>query len=243
LSAGGRNCSDSSYYGLTGIGCQGKKVNVTVTLRSILCLNPKRLHLLILHFQLSSPALAEDHVRVGMPLNVTAATGPNRSKRRLIVITIGMILSAMSREELYRLIDTLPEAALKHAQGILDHLQTWPPQPPPEIDRIRRQMQERMHQVARPGFAMAGGSSGSYMLGAGGHVRNGHHSFGYPENGAEVRETHHFHEGLEITITERMRLGENGKTLIYGNAIVGPDGERHTQDITFSLGSNEAPSS
>jgi hypothetical protein len=109
----------------------------------------------------------------------------------------------MSRDELYRLIDTLPEAALEHAKGMLDHLQTWPPQPPPEIDRIRRQLQERMHQVARPGFAMAGGSGGSYTLGAGGHVRNGHHSFAYPENGAAVRETHHFHEGLEITITER----------------------------------------
>jgi hypothetical protein len=84
---------------------------------------------------------------------------------------------------------------------------------------------------------MASGSGGSYRLGAGGHVRNGHHSFGYPENGAAVRETHHFHEGLEITITERMRLGENGKKLIYDNAIVGPDGERHTQDITFSFGS------
>jgi hypothetical protein len=149
----------------------------------------------------------------------------------------------MSRDELYRLIDTLPEAALEHAKGMLDHLQTWPPQPPPEIDRIRRQQQERMHQVARPGFAMSGGSGGSYMLGPGGHVRNGHHSFGYQENGAAVHETHHFHEGLEITITERMRLGENGKTLIYDNAIVGPDGERHTQDITFSLGSSEAPSS
>ena len=148
----------------------------------------------------------------------------------------------MSRDELYRLIDTLPEAALEHAKGMLDRLQTWPPQPPPEIDRIRRQQQERMHQVARPGFAMASGSGGSYTLGAGGHVRNGHHSFGYPENGAAVRETHHFYEGLEITITERMRLGENGKTLIYDNAIVGPDGERHTQDITFSLGRSEAPS-
>jgi hypothetical protein len=81
------------------------------------------------------------------------------------------------------------------------------------------------------------------MLGAGGRVRNGHHSFGYPENGAVVRETHHFHEGVEITITERMRLGENGKALIYANAIEGPDGKRYTQDITFALSGSEASSS
>ncbi len=44
----------------------------------------------------------------------------------------------MDREELHRLIDTLPEAVLEQAKGILVRLQMWPPPPPPEIERIRR---------------------------------------------------------------------------------------------------------
>jgi hypothetical protein len=58
-----------------------------------------------------------------------------------------------------------------------------------------------------------------------------------------VRETHHFHEGVEITITERMRLGENGKTLSYASAIEGPDGKRYTRDIIFALSGSDGPSS
>jgi len=113
----------------------------------------------------------------------------------------------MDREELHRLIDTLPEAVLEQAKGILDHLQTWPPPPPLEIDRIRHQQRDRLRR--------------------------------YHEEGNAVRETHHFHEGIEITITERMRLGENGKALIYKNEIVGPGGQTHTQDITFQADTTE----
>jgi hypothetical protein len=149
----------------------------------------------------------------------------------------------MGREELHTLIDTLPEGALEYAKRTLDHLQTWPPQPPPEIKRIQRQQREAMRQTAGPGFGIAGGGGGGYSLGDGGRIRNGDYSFGYPEDGAVVRETHHFHEGVEITITERMWLGENGKALIYNNAIVGPDGKRQMQDIISELGRSETPSS
>jgi hypothetical protein len=161
----------------------------------------------------------------------------------LIVVAIGTILNTMEREELHRLVDGLPEGAFEHARKMLDRLQTWPPQRPPEIEEMRKLQQERMRQAARPGFVSGGGGGGSYRLGEDGRIRNGHHSFGYWEDRAAVRETHHFHEGIEITIRERMRLGENGKTLLYDNAIVGPDGKRYTQDITFALGGNEAPSS
>jgi hypothetical protein len=136
----------------------------------------------------------------------------------------------MGREELHWLIDTMPEGALEHAKTVLNRLQAWPPEPPPEIEQIRRQVRERMSQRARPGTGIAGGGGGgSYTLGQGGRIRKGNYSSGYQENGFAAHETHHFHEGVEITITERMRLGEDGKTLIYSNAIEGPDGKRYTR--------------
>lgn len=143
----------------------------------------------------------------------------------------------MEREELHRLVDGLPEGALEHARKMLNHLQK------PEIERLWNLQDDRMRQAARRGFGIAGGGGGGYRLGEDGRIRNGHHSFGYPENGGVVHETHHFHEGVEITIREQMRLGKNGKTLLYDNTIKGPDGKQYTQNITFALGSGEAPSS
>lgn len=166
-----------------------------------------------------------------------------RRKARLIRVGIGTILNTMEREQLHRLVDGLPEGALEHARKMLDHLQKGTRQRPPEIERLRTLQQERMRQATRPGVGFVGGGGGGYRLGEDGRIRNGHHSFGYPEDGAVVHETHHFHEGVEVTIRERLRLGENGKTLIYDNAIVGPDGKSYTQDITFAVGSGEAPSS
>jgi hypothetical protein len=163
-----------------------------------------------------------------------------RSKARLIVVAIGTILNNMEREELHRLVDGLPEGAFEHAWKVLDHFQTWPPHQPPEIEEMRKLQRERMRQAARPGVGFVGGGGGGYRLGVDGRIRNGHHSFGYPEDGAVVLETHHFHEGVEVTISERMRLGEDGKTLIYDNAIVGPDGKHYTQDITFAVGNADS---
>ncbi len=148
----------------------------------------------------------------------------------------------MEREELHGLVDTLPEGALEHAKNMLVHLQTWPPVPPPEIERINRLQEDRLRTL-RPGTGGGGGGGGSYTLGQGGRVRNGHYSFGYDENGTVVRETHHFHEGVEITITERMRLGVDRKALIYANEISGPDGKHYTQNITFGVDGRETPTS
>jgi len=158
-----------------------------------------------------------------------------RDTQCLITVAIGTILNTMEREELHRLVDRLPEGALEQAGRMLNHLQ--------KVERMRKLQQDRIRQAARPGFGFAAGGGGSYKLGVDGRIRNGHHSFGYPEDGAVVHETHHFYEGLEVTIRERMRLGENGTTLFYDNTIEGPDGKLYRQDIMFASGNSEAPSS
>ena len=137
----------------------------------------------------------------------------------------------MSREELYRLVDTLPEAALEPAEKALQHFQIWPPQPPPEIERMREEHERRMR---RPGTSGTGMGGGSYSGGIGDRMENGRFSFSRHEDKTSVIETHYFYEGHEITVTERLRI--DGKMLIYATEIVGPNGKTHRQEITFDVG-------
>ena len=52
----------------------------------------------------------------------------------------------MTREELHQLVDTLPEAALEPAKQSLQYFQIWPRVPPPEVERMHREHQERMRR-------------------------------------------------------------------------------------------------
>ncbi len=55
------------------------------------------------------------------------------------------------------------------------------------------------------------------------------------EDGVEVVETHHLRDGCEITVIERFRLSEDGKTLSYTQEVTGPGkSEQHT--IDFNVG-------
>jgi hypothetical protein len=145
-------------------------------------------------------------------------------------------MNTMTREELHRLVDTLPEAALEPAEKALQHFQVWPRQPPPEVERMQREHHERMLQSMRPGTISVGGGGGSYSAGSGGRIGNGRFSFTRWEDKTAVVETHHFHYGHEITITERLRMDDDGKKLIYATEIVGPKGKTQSQEITFEVG-------
>src|SRR6266568_4320497 len=136
----------------------------------------------------------------------------------------------MSREELHRLVDTLPEAALEPAEKALQHFQIWPRQPPPEVERMQQEHRERMLRSMRPGTVGAGGGGGIYSVGAGGQIDNGRFSFTRSEDKTSVVETHHFHQGHEITITGRLRMDDDGKALFYSTEIVGPKGKTHRQE-------------
>ena len=142
----------------------------------------------------------------------------------------------MSREELHRLVDTLPEAALEPAEKALQHFQIWPRQPPPEVERMQQEHQERMWRSMRPGTTGGAGGGGSYSTGSGGRVQSGHFSFSRWEDKTSVIETHHFHEGHEITVIERLRMDDDGRMLVYANEIVGPKGKTQGHEITFEVG-------
>ena len=56
-------------------------------------------------------------------------------------------MNIMTRDELHRLVDTLPEAALEPAEKALQHFQIWPPQPPPEVERLLASTMLRLKEV------------------------------------------------------------------------------------------------
>ena len=101
---------------------------------------------------------------------------------------------------------------------------------------MQREHHERMLQSMRPGTTGSGGGGGSYSVGSGGRVENGRFGFTRWEEKTAVVETHNFHEGRELTITERMRMDDDGTMLIYRTEIVGPNGKAHRQEITFEVG-------
>ncbi|PYS38834.1 MAG: hypothetical protein DMG14_16215 [Acidobacteria bacterium] len=51
-----------------------------------------------------------------------------------------------TREELHKLIDTMPEGAIEAAHRMLSNLQVWPPAPPPGVEEMRKDMRKRMEE-------------------------------------------------------------------------------------------------
>ena len=141
----------------------------------------------------------------------------------------------MNRADLHALVDTLPEGALENANGILQHLQVWPPQPSPEMGRMREIRQEQMERVRRsmkPGTVGGIGGGGSFNP-ATGYGHSGHAGW---EDDTAVHESLHFFKGHEITVTERLRLVHDGKAILYTHAAKGPKGEAVPIEITFEVG-------
>lgn len=140
------------------------------------------------------------------------------------------------RDELHRLVDTLPEGALEAGKKGLEYFQTWPPQQPPRVEEMREQQLERMLTSIRLGTSGTGCGGGSYTVGQGGNIESGSFGFTRWDDKTAVNETHRFHSGHEITITERLRMSEDAKALVYAHEVVGRDGTTERHEITFDVG-------
>ena len=79
-----------------------------------------------------------------------------------------------------------------------------------------------------------GGGGGSWDADQQGRIRNGRYSSSRFEDGAEVVETHHFRDEIEITVIERFRLSDDGTRLSYSQEISGP-GQSFQHSIDFDV--------
>jgi hypothetical protein len=141
-----------------------------------------------------------------------------------------------SREELDKLVESLPEGSIDAAYRALSQLQIWPPTPPPGVqgmqERLRQRMEERrlgMIQRQKPGTIAGFGGHGSYDPDRGAASS----SFSHWDGDTFVTETLRRHTGYEFTVVERVRV--NGTRLIYKHEITGPGGKHDEREIAFEV--------
>jgi hypothetical protein len=137
-----------------------------------------------------------------------------------------------SREELHKLIDSMPEGAIEAAQRILSQLQVWPPTPPPGVQEMRQRMKERRLEVMqhqKPGTIAGFGGVGNYDPAP----KTGYSSFSHWDGDTYVTEILRRHQGYAFKVIERIRVED--KRLIYKHEITGPGGKRDEREITFEL--------
>lgn len=141
-----------------------------------------------------------------------------------------------SREELYKLVDSLPEGAIEAANRTLSHLQVWPPAPPPDVQEMRQRMRQRLEERRlgaierqKPGTIAGFGGRGNYDPDRG----SASSSFSHWDDDTFVTETLRRHKGHEFTVVERVRV--DGTQLIYKHEITGPGGKHDEREIAFEI--------
>jgi len=150
--------------------------------------------------------------------------------------TIDRPHSKPTHETLNALIAALPAGALEHAYAALTHLQVWPRRPatPARVGELQKEMEECFKSSIRPGMTDVRVSGGSWNIDSRDRLRDGSYCSGRVEDGVRVTETHRFFRGHEITIVERLRATEDGKTLSYSQEIHGPKRD-HSIEIDFDI--------
>jgi len=113
-----------------------------------------------------------------------------------------------SREELHKLVDSLPEASIEAAHRFLSALQVWPPRPPKDADKKITMIETRTAAGTKAGFSRWDGET--YVVGTYRHVG-----------------------GHQLEIVESSRV--EGEHLIYKVEITGPGGKREDREIRFDV--------
>jgi hypothetical protein len=113
-----------------------------------------------------------------------------------------------SREELHKLVNSMPEAAIETAHRFLSALQVWPPRPPIDGGKKIMMTETRTATGTRAGFSRWDGDT--YVV-----------------------ETHRSVRGHELTIVESLRV--ESERVIYKHEVTGPGGQHDEREVTFEV--------
>jgi hypothetical protein len=142
------------------------------------------------------------------------------------------------KEELHKLIDSLPEGALDAAHSALTHFQVWPPPSLPDMATMKKRMEDRRlemrqrmeeRQKGRRGLINGFAGRGNYDPARG----SASSSTSSSEDDTFVAQTYRQHKGHELMVIERIRL--DGKRLIYKHEVIGPGDKRNEREVVFDL--------
>src|SRR5215470_479121 len=105
-----------------------------------------------------------------------------------------------TREELHKLIDSMPEGALEPAHLSLTHLQVWPPPLPPQMEELRQGYEKRLKeiqeaQIGEIGGVGIGGGIMDWPQDQGTKLKSGYWSFDHEDGDTLVVETRRYKDG------------------------------------------------
>jgi hypothetical protein len=142
-----------------------------------------------------------------------------------------------NRESLRELVDTLPEGALESVEQVLRNYQIWPPRPPIEVEKMRERVQKLFRKNIEEQIARTGrGVMGSHAMGT--HFKpdgDGSASMSTSEGQTSVTFELRIFRGHRLEIEERLRMSEDNKSLLYTQAITGPDGKVSRYEVAFEV--------
>jgi hypothetical protein len=142
-----------------------------------------------------------------------------------------------NRESLRELVDTLPEGALESVEQVLRNYQIWPPRPPIEVEKMRERVQKLFRKNIEEQIARTGrGVMGSHVMGT--HFKpdgDGSASMSTSEGQTSVTFELRIFRGHRLEIEERLRMSEDNKSLLYTQAITGPDGKVSRYEVAFEV--------
>jgi hypothetical protein len=152
----------------------------------------------------------------------------------------------MDRADLHALVESLPEAAFENANRILQHLQAWPPLPPPEMERMRWPKGPggvgggfggggRLNRTAEYGHPKDARWEDAAMVQEFPSAGYGHCGNTRWEDSTVVQESCHFYKGHEIVVTERLQFADEGKAIQYTHEAKGPKGDPILNEMKFVL--------
>jgi hypothetical protein len=127
-----------------------------------------------------------------------------------------------SKDDLHKLVDSLPDGAIENVHRMLEHFQTWPPQPPPGFP------------VGRGGFAGSGGGGGMWRRTPDGKLANGRFHRAHFTPDGTVHDTLHVFDGRQLEIQERLRRSSDQPVITYSiRALLGK--QELKEEFTFSV--------
>ena len=146
-----------------------------------------------------------------------------------------------NRETLHRLIDTLPEASLENVERVLRNHQTWPPQPPADLEKFKRRVQERFEKSQRQAAEREAERTGRGVIG--GFVfgsrstpdGDGSASMMGWEGETLVQVEMRVFKGHKMELEERFRLSDDRQAIQYSQKIKGPTGKEQSHEIKVAV--------
>ncbi len=125
-----------------------------------------------------------------------------------------------TRNDLYALIDQIPENQFEYIRQMLNVIIN-PPPPRPEVQRLqergreyRKLVEQRFREARKPGTVSGMGGGSGIALDKDG-AAYGHHSFHYWDDKALVYQTMYQFAGHQLEIMQRLSIPEDKTKLLY----------------------------